>query len=124
MDFQLNENFAFAVDTFVMYSKLHQRGALALPIIIPEMDLKHPVIDIELDLACHQIQPDLPVSSSCNQVIIQPCMGNLVCQEADVDEDTASIEDRDEDPDEADSDIEESQKSQIIKSLWTCMSSV
>ncbi len=91
-----------------MYSKLHKRGSLPLPITIPESDLKHPVIDIELDILPQPMQPNLPMPSKCGEVLTQSLMGTMMSEDADVE---------DEDVEDGDSEVEDSQKSQNIKSL-------
>ncbi len=64
--FTLMEFFHVSADTFAMHANLYKRGLLTLPIIIPESDLSHPVIDVELDPDCSQVEPDIPVSSHCS----------------------------------------------------------
>lgn len=64
--------FACLGDTFDTHAKLHKWGMLPLPIIIPEHDLKHPIVNIVLDAeaavipgtsCAPQLESDVPESS-------------------------------------------------------------
>ncbi len=116
--FLLNE--IFSGDTFATHAKLHKHGQLPLPIIIPEADLKHPIIDLDLDtdnsVSClstyttPQSEPNHPESSHCEA--LQSLFTSQMDTETEVDEDVSDEEDVDDVvDDDDDQEGENSQKS-------------
>ncbi len=123
LNFQFNEIFSVA-DTFSTHAKLHKRGSLPLLIIIPEADLKFPVIDIELDVdmvdkenlvASHTPceEPSHPESSSCIESLDQTNGDtSSALNEDDIDDD-----DDTDDNDDADESQKEKQKKKCVDFL-------
>lgn len=116
--FQLTGTFSFfPANTFATHTNLHKCRLLALPIIIPETDLNHPVIDTELDPECSHVEPDIPVPLRCSltwqlQSQTQP---ESTCSESVEDDDDNEEGDKDAD----DTDVVDGDESQTKKSLFS-----
>ena len=108
---------SFSADTFTTHANLHRYRLLALPIIIPESDLNHPVIDIELDPDFSHVEPGIPVSLRCSlmqqiQPQIQP---QSICSESvEEDDNNKECEDEADDTDVVDGDESQSEKSLFL----------
>ncbi len=102
----------FSGDTFATHAKLHKHGMLPLPIIIPETDLKYPVIDIDLEVdnvssatcvsACFtpQTEPNHSESSLCSVSQSLFTASSQTETETEIDDDVSEDEDDDGDEDE------------------------
>ncbi len=82
-----------------MHVKLHKRGMLLLPIIIPETDLNHLVIDLDFDVdssvpgisvcSLPNMEPNHPESSLCDMTPSDMTPNKDVLDDEEADEDDA-----------------------------------